>query len=157
MDHASAAGLEAPAEVMARYQHALRWLAGGAAYDDLNIEYENATPIGVPVNDVLELVRAAVVRVIPAGKARCFGRLFSVVELKKNRRRIIFWPKALNDAIWSFNADAGLEAFPFSLSLPEDHLSDIYMWNVKDLTSLGIFQNVPFLSKSIRDRRRADD
>jgi hypothetical protein len=79
-------------------------------------------PTRLPQSDIAALLRAGVIEQVQRDAVEAWGTLFSVVELHKNRRRIIFWPKLVNEAVWEYSD----HSFPFDLGLPEDHFADVH-------------------------------
>ena len=43
--------------------------------------------------------KAGIIRRIHASEARAWGTMFTVLEPSKNRRRLIYWPRWLNDNV----------------------------------------------------------
>lgn len=51
----------------------------------------------VPKEDIEALINAEIAKAVPSGTVKRFGKLFTVYEAAKHRRRPILWPMEIND------------------------------------------------------------
>eukprot|EP00757_Euglenozoa_sp_SAG-D1_P015669 gene15669-4716_t len=70
--------------------------------------------------DLKKMIEADYVEEIPAGSAQRLGCVFTVVEEEKQRRRLIFWPKQLNNELREYDPEElGLEPIELCFGKPE--------------------------------------
>jgi hypothetical protein len=99
-----------------------QWTDAPGAYDFAFSAPSTPRPCTLPWSDIVALLQADIVERIDHAAVKAWGTLFSVPELKKHRRRLIFWPKAVNEAFYR----AGLTPFTFDLGAPMQHLQEIF-------------------------------
>jgi hypothetical protein len=95
--------------------NALRYCYDQTLYEELATgpDLYADTKSRVSAQDVAEMVAAGILRKVSKGTIKRTGKLFTVYEEAKHRRRIIQWPIQLNDEIrFGFSSNIKLSAVP---------------------------------------------
>jgi len=127
----------------------IAWNTSSAGYEDVAIDSPEFPASTVTRADLQTMQEAGYITPVDQASLRRVGKLFFVAEPHKMRRRVIFWPRQLNDELRRHKRESGLDWLAPNI---EDTLAAI-----DDLSAPGMWATTADLAISFNQCALSDD